>query len=172
MLNQYDRLRAKIDKIQKGDNECWIWQWAIGPQGYGSVRYVDKSIGAHRAVYMEYVGKIPRGKLVCHTCDVKPCVNPNHLYIGTHRSNSDDMVERSRSMRGAKNAKTKLTEIQVREILALRGEATSDAVGLLFKVAPTTVRSIWSGYSWGWLTKPLRLERDYFDSVDQDAVTR
>jgi hypothetical protein len=78
---------------------CWIWMGQIDKDGYGQFRMcaTDKWHKAHRASYELFVGEIPAGKNVLHTCDVPGCVNPAHLYIGTQKDNVRDMQERGRA---------------------------------------------------------------------------
>lgn len=74
---------------------CWVWKGAMDPAGYGRA---GKKF-AHRYSYDLLVGPIPDGHFVCHTCDVRACVNPNHLFTGTHRDNMRDMRTKGRSYR-------------------------------------------------------------------------
>lgn len=76
--------------------ECWIWQGAITRYGYGKLNVGAKSWSAHRLSYTVWVGDIPDGLLVRHKCDVRSCINPEHLEVGTHLDNYEDMVSRGR----------------------------------------------------------------------------
>lgn len=101
----------------RGQHDCILWP-LIGDRrsGYGKCRYNGEYGGAYRASYLMHVGPIPDGMLIRHTCDVRKCVNPNHLIVGTRADNRADCVARGRQARGATNAATVLTREQVREI--------------------------------------------------------
>ena len=76
---------------------CWIWIGCISQRGYGNLsggRY------AHRVFYQAYKGDIPYGKMVCHSCDVRCCVNPDHLFTASHRENVLDAIVKDRYKRG------------------------------------------------------------------------
>ncbi|KKL79550.1 hypothetical protein LCGC14_2013720 [marine sediment metagenome] len=78
---------------------CWLWTGHIKSNGYGG--YGPETV--HRKVYKELVGEIPKGMLVCHHCDVKSCVRPNHLFLGTHKDNTQDAVKKGRMASGLRN---------------------------------------------------------------------
>lgn len=80
-----------LEKVQKTDS-CWIWKAQIMPEGYGNFWINGRNCGAHRASWKIFIGEIPKGMFVCHHCDVKSCVNPEHLFLGTCKDNVLDMV--------------------------------------------------------------------------------
>ncbi len=89
------RLRFE-QKIQKTAT-CWLWKATVCKRtGYGSFRVDGRNGGAHRAAYMFWVGPITKGLSVLHTCDVRHCVNPFHLFLGTPQDNATDMVSKNR----------------------------------------------------------------------------
>ena len=97
-LKEYLPTRIKVD-----DNGCWIWQHdKRGYMGYG-IMYIYKpgkpkgvKTYAHRLSYETFKGDIPEGKYVCHSCDVPSCINPDHLWVGTHQENMHDAFSKGR----------------------------------------------------------------------------
>lgn len=80
---------------------CWRWQGALNSQGYGSIRIggrTGRTLSVHRVVAESCLGPIPADRMVCHHCDVRDCVNPAHLYIGTAVDNARDKRERGRAV--------------------------------------------------------------------------
>jgi hypothetical protein len=88
-------------KVRKGEG-CWEWTGARNSKGYGNVRIARRYRGAHRVSYELTRGPIPAGLLVCHSCDNPVCVRPDHLFLGTVKNNSDDMVRKGRQAKGEK----------------------------------------------------------------------
>lgn len=93
---------------------CWLWKAGIGGNGYGSVRINGIQQLAHRISWFYTYGKMPT-QFVLHSCDVRLCVNPNHLREGTYQDNADDKVSRNRQscLQGERHGMAKLTESQV-----------------------------------------------------------
>ena len=114
------RFQGKFEIIP--ESGCWIWMGATRSTNYGSFRddsfKGSKNVSAHRASYEIYVGKIPDGMLVLHRCDVPLCVNPSHLFLGTHLSNAKDRNAKGREahQRGEEQGAAKLTWEKVEKL--------------------------------------------------------
>lgn len=89
-----------MDKVEKLDNGCWIWIGACNFDGYGHLTVSQKPWSAHRFSYTIFTGEIPKGMCVCHKCDCPPCVNPDHLFLGTAKDNARDKYEKGRGYSG------------------------------------------------------------------------
>lgn len=84
--------------------KCWLWTGGIRDRQYGSIRVREKMILSHRFSWVLHNGPIPTGLLVLHACDVPLCVNPLHLWLGTHKDNADDMRRKNRARKGEPKA--------------------------------------------------------------------
>lgn len=83
------------EKVEKTDS-CWLWTGALNGKGYGCMSYNGKATSAHRLSYILHKGEIPDGLIICHTCDIPKCVNPDHLWAGTPSENMKDMFAKDR----------------------------------------------------------------------------
>lgn len=88
--------------------ECWEWQASVNNIGYGFIRDGKKMRTAHRVSHELYIGEIPEGSVVCHSCDNPKCVNPDHLWTGSMKDNHTDMVSKGRFRPRKKGSKMPL----------------------------------------------------------------
>ena len=137
-------------KWKESPSGCWEWTAHRSARGYAQIG--DGRGGrkpAHRTSYELFVGPIPPGMLVCHKCDNKGCVNPNHLFIGTSGDNMRDMAEKNRSTFGERSARAKLTSDEVREIIRMLSEGiTGKDIANHFAINHRTVSEIKVGNNW------------------------
>ena len=82
------------------DTGCWLWEGAKYQNGYGWLKVFGKVVSAHRFSYELHKGSIPEGMHILHSCDVRHCVNPDHLRVGTHQENMREAAERGRMPTG------------------------------------------------------------------------
>jgi len=128
---------------------CWEWQGAK-VNGYGSYYLgAGRKKPAHRASYELHFGPIPNGLIVRHRCDNPPCVNPDHLELGTDADNARDKVERGRAPRGEGNAKSRLSAADVTEIRT--SPETQVSLAARFGVTQPCISNIRTGRTWGHL---------------------
>lgn len=154
-----DHIRAlfweRVDR--RGDDECWLWTGATARK-YG-VLMVDRqlpSFRAHRLSYAIHFGDLPTDMLVCHRCDNPPCINPNHLFLGTAADNAADRDAKGRARGGAKmpchgskHPRAKLSEEQVRSIIVdLIPHSTNSEIAALYGVHPVSIKDIRRRKTW------------------------
>lgn len=92
-------LKAFWVRVVKTDS-CWLWIGPLNhPNGYGTLVIRHQKYRAHRVSYFIHYHNLPTDKLVCHKCDNKVCVNPDHLFLGTYKDNAQDMSRKGRYKR-------------------------------------------------------------------------
>jgi hypothetical protein len=128
---------------------CVEWQGAKRRGGYGSFQFERKAHAAHRWLWVHTHGPIEDGLVVRHKCDNVACVNIDHLELGTAQENSQDMVDRERSLRGSIHHKAKLVEYQVVDIRdALRNGARPKDLGEYYGVSASLIGMIGKRQIW------------------------
>lgn len=121
-----EKLKASIEvDAQTG---CWNWTKHRNQDGYGGIWYQGKTRRAPRVAYEAFVSSIPDGLLVLHKCDNRACINPDHLFLGTHKENAQDRNRKQRQVQGEKHPNAKLTSETVANYKTLR-EAASYFLG-------------------------------------------
>lgn len=123
-LNDGDKARIESRINKNGPNGCWLWTGKKSGDGYGHLKVQGTQHTAHRLTYTMYVGEIPAGKVLMHSCDNPICVKPEHLTPGTQAQNIQDAVQKGRIARGTAHGLAVLTEQQVYEIRALVADGT------------------------------------------------
>lgn len=155
-----DRFMEKVEKTES----CWIWKGAKGPDGnYGGFLYEGKSRRVNIVSYLMFKGPYPEGMEICHTCDNKQCVNPDHLFVGTRSDNMKDMGNKGRHpwqlrpelvRKGEDNPGAKLAENDVLLIVSRfkNGESVA-SIARDYPVNREAISKIVRGQNWNWLTK-------------------
>lgn len=151
-----ERFESQINKIE---GSCWLWTGEIATHGGGVLRIGGQILSAYRISYEIYMGEIPKDMCVCHTCDVRSCVNPEHLWIGTHAENMADAAKKNRMHPGEQSAQSKLKNEQVIEIVNLykTGNYSQQQIAEMFGVEHTIISGIITGKNW----KHLDIDRSF-----------
>jgi hypothetical protein len=140
--------------LQYDGNECLIWPFGKSGNGYGSFNLGGTRGSVHRKVCEEVYGRPPtHNHEAAHSCGNGHggCVAKRHLSWKTTAENQADRVQHDTHRRGERSHFAKLTEIEVREILSLKGTETNSAIARRYGVSQPTISEIQSGKSWSWL---------------------
>jgi len=155
-----DRFWSKVAKA--ADNQCWEWNAAKDPSGYGAFKFNGKKTNAHRVAYELEHGPITKDMEICHTCDNRSCVNPNHLFLGTRSDNMLDAYRKGRLPQAFNKGgidrrpddrafHAKLTDdqvVEIRNIVRSGAKITYTELGERYGVHRTTIGRIIPGDRW------------------------
>jgi hypothetical protein len=145
-------VEGKVRSLYKTNADgCWLWQGTIDVHGYGVI--VDERLRnakAHRRSYEAHVGPVPPELHVLHRCDVRACINPAHLFLGTDADNMKDCIQKGRNAYGERNGYHKLTRLEVDAIRSefASGQATQSQLAAKYNVDPSWISRIISGECW------------------------
>lgn len=136
------------EKVRK-TKTCWLWTAARHDTGYGQIGiggFRSKPRRAHRVSWEMKHGPIPKGLLVLHKCDIRACVRPSHLFLGTHKSNTQDAMKKGRLAVGVRHGRAKIGEFAVR---AIRTSKSKDRVlARRYRVSERQIRDIKARRYW------------------------
>lgn len=139
---------------KKGEDECWRWIGCGKETYYGWMGHKGRTLYAHRISYEIHKGHIEKGVLILHKCNNPSCVNPKHLYEGTHKDNSRDKELTENHNRGSNNPGSKLTEkdvIEIKRLIQVEFWRTRKDIGEQFGVSGPAIGLIAMGKRWGHL---------------------
>jgi len=146
-VHEGNEVQRFMQKFEKRENGCWIWIAGTVKNAKG-IKYgkhwddSGKTVSAHRFSYKHFYGGIPKGMFVCHKCDTPLCVNPNHLWCGTHKDNMKDMTNKNRQHKayGERFHTSKLTNAQAIEIR--KSNLNCKDISEKYNVSKQTIRRI------------------------------
>jgi hypothetical protein len=138
--------RLEIDSMPEPNSGCFLWLGHQSNVGYGKLNWGRRTWLAHRLAWTTHRGPIPAGMFVCHKCDVRSCVNPNHLFLGTHADNMTDRNAKARNTSGERVGTSKISAADVRAIRA--DPRTCVQIAQDYKIAKSQVHNIRARHSW------------------------
>lgn len=139
-----DKLKDNV--LIEATTGCWLWQMSCTRDGYGLLKWNKITQRAHRLAYTAFIGEIPEGNIVRHTCDTPQCCNPKHLVVGTVQDNVNDMIKRGRGAYGEKHPSARLTWDDVAAI-----RSSSEPVSVLvdtYGISESQIRRILNNTRW------------------------
>ena len=145
--------RLEYYSIPEPNSGCWLWMGLIVNSGYGSLWYDGTPHLAHRLSYICFVGPIGDRLLVCHSCDNRLCINPDHLFLSTQLGNMADMIIKGRACRGASHHRSaaKLTPDKVMAIFY--DTRSQQTISNAYNVDPSLISYIKNKKIWAYLHK-------------------
>jgi len=155
---KYRSLKVRFENLvfYGSPDGCHYWAGSVKNTGYGEFWNGSKMERVHRIAYKLYKGPIPEDKnTICHSCDNRMCVNPDHLFAGTITDNHEDMVSKNRHTFGETNGRAKMTEDNVVEILVNPYGLRVSDFAKKFNVSRTMIRYVQDGVTWKHINREM-----------------
>lgn len=135
--------------VEKSVDGCWNWTGPLGTGGYGQLVALPVRTSGPRFSYELHFGEIPKGMCVCHRCDNRLCVRPDHLFLGTKSDNNKDATQKGRNAHGSRHGRSKINESQAIEILSLlKSGHLQREVAASFGLTQASISRILHSISW------------------------
>lgn len=137
------------------DTPCWLWNGRIKPDGYGAITVNRREKTAHREIYMRIKRIVLlRSELCCHRCDVRHCVRPSHIFVGSAKQNQEDMARKNRSSFGHRSGLARFKKEDALEIVRLymSGEMNQSQLAEKYGVVQTVISDVVTGATWSRVT--------------------
>lgn len=175
---RYEETREILANHIITEDGCWEFQGYRDQNGYGRLYLCANGLSppkrkyfAHRAAYAFFNGVDPGKKCVCHRCDNPGCINPGHLFLGSHAKNMADMVAKGRSLAGSRNPKAKLTDSVVIAIVEdIKAGKSNTAIAREYPVSHGMVSLIRHGKCWGNLLAEIGYNPDEYRRFKRKAA--
>lgn len=134
------------------NKDCWEWKGTKNKKGYGQVKYNGGRFYVHRLSYLIFIGDFYENKCVCHSCDNPSCINPKHLWLGTPKENTQDMIKKGRRFDNSKDNHP-LSKLTIKDVISIKkeysiGDKTQKEIAKDFGVVHQTISAILNNKRW------------------------
>jgi len=147
-----EQIERLFSNASKKDTGCWEWTKCRDPYGYGVIRINSSNFRAHRLSWVATHGHMAQEFCVLHKCDNPSCINPEHLFLGTHQDNARDCAQKMRQARpkGESNGQSILTEKKVRLLREFYTELLpkQNSLAKIAGVAPSSISQVLNRKAW------------------------